>query len=184
MAFGYFRDTRTMHLLRSCFLACTLIACALSTSALPLHAQTRAPAPAGAAAPDVRVPPAAVEPVRVVGDFMTALSKGNLRAAREFLEPGVVVITDGVIRGDRDAYMAQQASADAAFLRRAQRQLLRRDARAGPGMAWVVSEKLFKLPGGDPKSATAMSETIVLVKTPAGWKIAHIHWSSRPLVAR
>ena len=168
-----------MNRLLSWFLPCALAACAL-----PAFAQTRAPAQAAAPTPDVRIAPNAVEPVRVVGDFMTALSTNNLAAARELMEPGVVVITNGVIRGSRDAYMAQQATADADYMRRAQRQLLRRDARAGPNMAWVVSEKLFKVPDGDPKAAIATSETIVLVKTPAGWKIAHIHWSSRPLVAR
>ncbi|MFS8063072.1 MAG: nuclear transport factor 2 family protein [Luteimonas sp.] len=130
-------------------------------------------------APQVRIAPAAKDAVMVVNNFMAALSAGNFAAAREFLDPGVVVITNGSMRASRDEYMAQQSKADAGYLQKAQRQMLRRDARAGANFAWVISEKLFRMQGGDKASALVTSETMLLAKADAGWKIVHIHWSSR-----
>lgn len=141
-------------------------------------------APVTTQPPMVRIAPAANDAVQVVNNFMAALSTGNLAATRDFLDPGAIVIHNGSIRGSRDEYMAQQAKADADSLQKTQRQLLRRDARAGAAFAWVVSEKLFRTQAGGKASLLSTSETMLLAKTDAGWKIVHIHWSSRPVAGR
>lgn len=135
--------------------------------------------------PNIRIAPAARDAVVVVNDFMQALITGNLPAARQLLDPGVTVISNGRILGTRDEYMARQAPTDSAFLGKAQRQLLRRDGRAGPQFAWVVSEKAYRTDvPGKPPVLMVTAETMVLAKAPAGWRIVHIHWSSRPVAPR
>jgi len=155
-------------------------------------AQTDAAAPSSAVPPArlpsqppmVRIAPAANDAVVVVNNFMIALAAGNLVTARELLDPGVVVIYNGSIRGSRDEYMAKQAPADADYLQKAQRQLVRRDARAGSNFAWVISEKLFRIQEPGKTSTLSVSETMLLAKAKTGWKIVHIHWSSRPVAGR
>lgn len=144
-----------------------------TTRAAPAAPATGAPAP-------VRIAPAAQPAVAVVGAFFEALAKGDLKTAGAQLDPGVVVVTNGGIRGGREDYMAHQAAGDSAFLKASQRHLVRRDAQADANVAWVVSEKRF----AGPKGALETIETLVLAKRAGGWKIVHIHWSSRPGTGR
>jgi len=163
-------------------LAASVVPSIVCAQARPPVQAVRAPAiPPPNSPPAVRITPAAQDAVVVVTRFFDALSKGDLATAREQLDPGVVVITNATIRGGRDAYMAEQARADADFLKQSQRGLLRRDAQADGQLAWVLSEKVFRT-GKGPDTRTV--ETIVLAKNPGGWKIVHIHWSTRPLVGR
>ena len=133
------------------------------------------------AAPVLSIAPAANDAVQVVNAFMTAMSNGNLALAQKFLDPGVVVVNNGVIHGSRNDYLNGQAKSDAAYLQGAQRQLLRRQARAGANVAWVISEKVLRMNESGKVSARLTSETMLLVKAIDGWKIIHIHWSSRVL---
>ena len=50
---------------------------------------------------------------------------------------------------------------------------------AGGNVALVLSEKLVK-PAKQGVPAEVLIETMVLARTPQGWKVAHIHWSTRP----
>jgi ketosteroid isomerase-like protein len=137
-------------------------------------------APAQARPPAVRIAPGAEQPVMVVNSYMDALAKGQLDAARNFMAPGALVIADGKVLGDRDAYFANQARSDAAQLQGAQRELLGRDAKAGPAIGWVITEKLLRTNAGGKPAGQFVTETVMLAKTAEGWKIIHIHRSSRP----
>jgi len=136
---------------------------------------TAAPAQSGGA----RFSPAANEAVQVVNDFMTALVAGKLESARLLMTPDAVVIANGQVLGDRDDYINGAAKGDAAALGTVQRELLRRDAKAGPNLAWVLSEKRLRAPGTTQGPSEVVVETMLLAKTAAGWKISHIHWSGR-----
>ena len=115
----------------------------------------------------------------MVNGFMAALAGGKLEAARQQMAPDAVVIANGQVLGYRDEYIKGAAKADAAALGTAQRELLRRDAKAGANFGWVLSEKRLRT-GNNPQGASeVVVETMLLAKTPAGWKITHIHWSGR-----
>ncbi|MEO8000791.1 MAG: nuclear transport factor 2 family protein [Arenimonas sp.] len=129
-------------------------------------------------APVLSIAPEANAAVQVVDSFMAKLASGDLSAAEKFLDPGLVVISNGIIQGSRSDYLNGPAKTDAAYLQKNRRQLLRRQARADTSFAWVISEKAL-FPQNAGKSTTQLvSETMLLAKTPAGWKIMHIHWSS------
>ena len=82
--------------------------------------------------------------MQVVNTFMTALANGQLEAARQLMTPDAVVISNGHVLGDRNGYIDGAAKDDAAALRQVQRELLRRDAKAGADVGWVVSEKRLR----------------------------------------
>jgi ketosteroid isomerase-like protein len=141
--------------------------------------QRPAAAPARAQASPVSISPAAAEAVLVVDSFMGALAQGQLDGARRFMTPDAVVVINGRVIGDRDAYFNGPAKSDAAALQAvSERQLLGREAKGGPGISWVVSAKRLRSNAQGTVSERVLTESMVLVKTLEGWKIAHIHWSS------
>jgi hypothetical protein len=83
------------------------------------------------------------------------------------------------VLGERDAYIDGAAKGDAAALRTVQRDLMRRDVKVGADVGWVLSEKRVRAAGATEGPSEVVIETMLLAKTPAGWKITHIHWSGR-----
>lgn len=132
-----------------------------------------------AAANTNRVSPAANDAVQVVDAFMAALVRGELNVARQFMAADAVVIANGHVLGERDDYIDGAAKADAAALRTVHRELLRRNARAGADLAWVLSEKRVRAAATTQGPSEVVVETMLLAKTTAGWKITQIHWSGR-----
>jgi hypothetical protein len=145
-----------------------------SIAAGPVFAQANATATSASEAS-----PAARDAAQVVDAFMTALVGGQLEQAREQMTPNAVVVANGQVLGERDDYIDGAAKGDSAALRTVQRELARRDARAGSDVAWVVSEKRVRTAGAPQGPSEVVIETMLLAKTPAGWKITHVHWSSR-----
>jgi ketosteroid isomerase-like protein len=70
-------------------------------------------------------------------------------------------------------------AADAAFTRAVPSTPLSRSGLAQGDLAYIVSEsRTTGVYGGKPVDRLS-AETMVLRHEPAGWKIVHIHWSSR-----
>lgn len=177
--------------LRVCF-ASLALATSIGLSATAA-AQTPAARPATAApsaaarpaGPSISISPEATEAVRVVDSFSSAMTANNLAGAGTFLDPGAVIVANGVAHGSRDEYLNTTGKARAAFLGKAQAQLVRRQARGGPNFVWVVSSSTYKASeAGKPPASMLSTETMLLRKGPQGWKIIHIHWSSRGIPTR
>ena len=89
---------------------------------------------------------------------------------------GRVVYAGNGLRGYGNLVIVKS---DAAFLKGAHITLKRRTASASGDFAWVGSESEIHAMKGKEMLMIASTETMVLRKTDQGWKIAHIHWSSR-----
>ena len=132
------------------------------------------------AVPATRVDAQAQPAVAVVEQFSKALQAGDLDAVRMLLADDVLVLEGGGAERSREEYLGHHAGADAAFLREAHVQVKQRVARAEGSMAWVGTEsELHTTKDGKPLTLLS-TETMVLRKVGAEWRIAHIHWSSRP----
>lgn len=146
------------------------------------------PAHAGDEATDARTPRTSVSTdisdeanaaVAAVDAFSTALKTQDFEAIRSALDPAVIVLEAGGAEHNRDEYMGHHAIADAMFMAKAEVALSRRSARADGDTAWVASETETRVDSNGPKIFLG-TETMILRKTADGWKIVHIHWSSRP----
>ena len=158
--------------MRPLFLATSLFLSTLVAG--PAFAQSPPPAAASA------TQSAENEATRVVDAFMTALSNGQLEAARQAMTPDAVVIANGRVLGTRDGYIDGAAKADAVAMTSVRsRELLHRDSQVGTQHGWVVSEKRMLGEGAGQLRAMVVAETFLVTKTPSGWKISGIHWSSR-----
>lgn len=127
------------------------------------------------------VSPEATDAVAALERFSTALSAGNLDAAGAELDPSVLILESGGAERSRDEYLGGHAKSDAAFLKAAHVTLKRRSATAAGDLAWVGSESEIHASKDGKPLAIASTETAILQKTAGGWKIVHLHWSSRRL---
>ncbi|MEO2192562.1 MAG: nuclear transport factor 2 family protein, partial [bacterium] len=128
---------------------------------------------------DVDVPVTAEAAVAVAERFNRALSSGDLATVEALLAADVLILESGGAERSREEYMGHHAVSDAAFLKGAHRQLLRQRARAAGEFAWVGTEsELHAQKDGQPLTVQS-DETMVLKETADGWRIVHIHWSSR-----
>jgi uncharacterized protein (TIGR02246 family) len=135
---------------------------------------------AHAAAPIVKTSEAAKPAVAVVDQFSSALKAADFETVSKLLAEDVLILESGGAERSREEYLGHHALADAMFLKSAHVQVKQRTARVDGSLAWVGTEsELHAMPEG--KALTLLStETMILKKTSAGWRIVHIHWSSRP----
>jgi hypothetical protein len=128
---------------------------------------------------DISVPAAAKDAVATVDRFTTALSAGDLTKAGAELDPNVLILESGGAERTAAEYLGGHAKGDAAFLKSVHQQLLRRSAHTSGDFTWVASESELHTQK-DGKPVTVLStETMLLQRRAAVWKIVHIHWSSR-----
>ena len=154
-------------------------ATAFAQTTAPPAAHVHHPQPA-ASAPQLDIAPAAQPAVVVVERFGKALAAGDFKMVETLLAPDVLILETGGAERNRAEYMDHHAISDAKFLKDTHNQLKRRTARMASDLVWVGSEsELHASKGGKPVTLLS-TETMVLKKTGADWRIVHIHWSSRP----
>lgn len=137
------------------------------------------PGAARAEPPQIDVPDSAQGAVATVDRFFAALSAGDLEVAGAQLDPQVIILESGGAEHSAAEYLAGHAKDDVAFLKTAQQDLGRRIARVSGDLAWVASESELHAEEDGKPLTIASTETMVLRSTSDGWKIVHIHWSSR-----
>lgn len=128
---------------------------------------------------ELSIAPAAADAVAAVERFSGALAAGDLSKASAELDPGVVILESGGAERSRDEYLGGHAKSDADFLKTAMMTLKRRSAQSSGDLAWVASESQIHAMKGEEMLMIDSTETMVLRKSAEGWKIVHIHWSSR-----
>jgi ketosteroid isomerase-like protein len=167
---------RTFNLVTSLALSALLAGSAFAQSPTASRAPVAA-LPAAQAGASMTL--AQQDAAQLVDAFSATLIAGQLDAARQFMTPGAVVVANGQVLGDRDGYIDGAARADAAALRTVQRDLLRREVNAGDNFGYVVSERSMRTPGDTSGRSEVVIETMLIARTPNGWKITHIHWSGK-----
>lgn len=108
--------------------------------------------------------------------FSDALAAGQADVAARFLAGDVLIFEGGVERSAAE-YAAHHMKSDMQFLKHMQQEVLEHQVRIYGDAA--LSTKRMRTTGTFKGKAidTIGYETLHLVKTNAGWKINHIHWS-------
>ncbi len=127
----------------------------------------------------VDAPDPAAAAVAVVERFSAALKAGDLDTVSTLLAPDVVILESGGAERSREEYLAHHAGADATFLRDARVESGPRVARVEGSLAWVASESETHVFREGKPAAFLGTETMILQRGSEGWRIVHIHWSSR-----
>ncbi|MGE0467270.1 MAG: nuclear transport factor 2 family protein [Steroidobacteraceae bacterium] len=129
--------------------------------------------------PQTDVPEEARAAVAAVDRFFAALSAGNIARAAVELDPQIIILESGGAERSAAEYLGGHAKSDAEFLKTAKHQPGHRIARASGDLAWVASDNDMVIQQDGKPVTIASAETMVLRRTGDGWKIVHIHWSSR-----
>ena len=114
----------------------------------------------------------------VVNGFHAALSSGDSTTALRLLAPDALILESGGVE-TRAEYRGHHLPGDIEFARaiRSQRGPIR--VRVEGSTAWATSTSTTQ---GDFRGRainSAGAELMVLTRTPDGWRIAAVHWSSR-----
>ena len=114
----------------------------------------------------------------MVQGFKSALAAGDSVAAIGYLHSDLVVYESGHSETLAE-YRAGHLAADMEFAAAVETTALEQGVIVRPGMALWVSESQSKGEFRGRAIDSHGTETIVLLPTDAGWKILHVHWSSR-----
>jgi mono/diheme cytochrome c family protein len=131
------------------------------------------------ATPESKLPAGAANPAATVSDFQKLLASGNTEGASAVLDPAVLIYESGEVEKSRAEYASHHLKADAAFLKGADVRVLSRNGGAADSLAWIATESELKTKGVKPTSLIS-TETMILSRSPQGWHVIHVHWSSRP----
>jgi ketosteroid isomerase-like protein len=116
--------------------------------------------------------------VAVTRRYSELLAAGDSLGALALLTEDAIVLESGGVE-TRAEYRSHHLPADMEYARAVRSQRTLRRATVRGDVAWVSSTSTtqgeFR---GRPVNSTG-AELMVLVRTPAGWKISAIHWSSR-----
>ena len=118
-------------------------------------------------------------PAATVQALHEALSSGNASEVERVLDPNVLILEGGHVERSGKEYAEHHLPADLKFMKSVAYKLERQSGDTVGDLAWVVSEgRLSAVREGKPVDVVS-TETLVLKRSAAGWKVVHIHWSSR-----
>lgn len=124
-------------------------------------------------------PAAASEPAGTVDAFHAALQQGDTKAAAALLMPDALIFEAGHVEGSAAEYAGGHLAGDAAHAAKTRTRYGARRCLLGTDQAVIATETVSN--ATDATDSRVGTETMVLVKAGLGWRIGHIHWSSRKL---
>ncbi|MBI1210982.1 MAG: DUF4440 domain-containing protein [Alphaproteobacteria bacterium] len=119
------------------------------------------------------------EAAQIVDAFHDALAKGDRAAALETLDDNVQIYEQGWVENSKAEYAKAHLAGDLKFARSTKSQLTSRSGSLLGDLAFVTSEgRTTGVFEGKLVNSITL-ETMVLRHFSDGWRIVHIHWSSR-----
>ena len=157
-----------MRVAISTVLSLLVAASAAAHPSPPQHASTQTGMVANAARPAASV----------VDAFHAALGRSDTKTALALLQDDVLIFESGGVERNKAEYASHHLAADAAFSQAVPATLIRRTGHVVGNTAWIASEGRTTGTYKGKAVDQLTTETMVLRRNGAGWKIAHIHWSS------
>ena len=91
----------------------------------------------------------------------------------------MLIFESGGAERSREEYASHHMNSDMAFMQRMQRDVTVQNESVQGDTAWVVTETRIHGRYKDKDIDLISIETAVLARGDDGWKIVHLHWSSR-----
>lgn len=126
----------------------------------------------------------ASDPVATVEAFHAAMGKGDADAVASLMLDDAIIFEQGGAESSKAEYVESHLPGDIAYSQGMTDTISSRRSVVKGGVAWVMTQG--RTTGAyEGKTIDRLTvETMVLKRTRAGWRIAHIHWSSRAAPAK
>ena len=111
-------------------------------------------------------------------DFHRALAGGKSDQVMALLHVDALIVEGGTVQ-TREEYKREHLPADIAYAAAVPGKQLNAVVQQDGDVAWVTSTFNVKGTFQSKEINDLAAETMVLIKTPAGWLIRSIHWSSQ-----
>lgn len=118
-------------------------------------------------------------PVLVVDAFHAAMGRGDAAEVADFLLDDAVIFEQGGAESSKAEYVEAHLPGDIAYSQGMTDTVTSRRSTVQGSLAWVLTQGRTTGTYEGKKVDRLTTETMVLKKTREGWRIAHIHWSSR-----
>jgi ketosteroid isomerase-like protein len=112
--------------------------------------------------------------------FHDALARGDSLAALRLLAPDALIMEAGGLESRAD-YRSHHLAGDIAFAQAVPSRSAEPSVVVSGDVAWVVSTSRTTGTFRDRAINSAGAELVILTRTPEGWHIRAIHWSSRAM---
>jgi ketosteroid isomerase-like protein len=113
-----------------------------------------------------------------VRDFHVALEAGDSQTVSRLLAPDATILEGGE-RETRKEYIDHHLPADMKFAQAVTTRYSKTDVNVNGEVAWATSASVMQGTYESKPVNLVGAELMVLSKSPAGWVIRSIHWSSR-----
>lgn len=120
-------------------------------------------------------------PADRVAAFHEALASGDENRILEMLSPDLIIFEDSDSEASRREYSSHHLEADMKFSAKAKRKILDQSVKVSGETSWVMTRYQVQGTVGNRRIKLESAETMVLEKSPGGWRISHIHWSNKVL---
>ncbi len=118
-------------------------------------------------------------PVFALNSFHAALNSGDEQTVMAVLSPDVLIFESGGAERSRAEYASHHMKSDMAFLAQMGHDQISQAASEQGDAAWIVTESRIYGRYKDKDIDIVSTETALLERSEDGWKIVHLHWSSR-----
>jgi ketosteroid isomerase-like protein len=118
-------------------------------------------------------------PVQTVAAFHEALASGDREVVLGLLDPEVMIFESGGAELSRDEYASHHLGADMEFSAATSRTIVEQTRGADGDAGWVLTRSETSGTFRDGEIDLLGAETVLLRRGENGWRIVHIHWSSR-----
>ena len=118
-------------------------------------------------------------PETVVDAFHEALGGGDRQAVLDLLTEDVLIFESGGAELSRDEYAHHHLGSDMEFSAATESKVVDRRRGGDEETSWVLTRTETSGTFRDREISARGTETMILSRGESGWKIVHIHWSSR-----
>ena len=118
-------------------------------------------------------------PEAVIDAFHEALAGGDRQAVLDLLAEDVMIFESGGAEPSRDEYAHHHLGSDMEFSAATESKAVDRRRGGDEETAWVLTRTETSGTFRDREISARGTETMILTRGENGWKIVHIHWSSR-----
>jgi len=151
---------------------------ALLAALTALSIPARAHDSGGRLAAESNLSAAARDAAAAVDAFHAALRRGDTRSAAALLVYDALIFEEGGAERSKADYVSQHLPADAAFSHVVSSTVTRRSGGSNGVFSWIASEGQMTGTYEGKAIDRRTTETMLLRRVGAKWKIVHIHWSS------